>query len=96
MPMGASQHVLALFSHKGATMDTQTIINAGLGLIVGMIGWFAHVLWTAVNKLRDDLHDVEVQLPSYYLRKDEFNSAMTTLNEKLDKIWAKLADKVDR
>lgn len=77
-------------------MDTQTIINAGLGLIIGMIGWFAHVLWTAVNKLRDDLHDVEVSLPSYYLKKDEFNDAMKTLNEKLDRIWFRLEDKADK
>lgn len=96
MTMRAGIHVLALFSREGATMDTQTIINSALGLIIAMIGWFAHVLWTAVNKLRDDLHDVEVSLPSYYLRKDEFHSAMATLNEKLDKIWAKLADKADR
>ena len=77
-------------------MDTQTIINTGLGLIIGMIGWFAHVLWTAVGKLRDDLHDVELSLPNYYLKKDEFNDAMRMLNEKLDRIWFKLEDKQDK
>lgn len=77
-------------------MDTQTLINSGLGLIIGMIGWFAHVLWTAVNKLREDLHDVELSLPNYYLKKDEFNDAMRMLNEKLDRIWFKLEDKQDK
>lgn len=77
-------------------MDTQTLINSGLGLIVAMIGWFAHVLWTAVNKLREDLHEVELSLPSFYLKKDEFNDAMKMLNEKLDRIWYKLEDKQDK
>ena len=77
-------------------MDTQTIINTALGLIIAMVGWFAHVLWTAVSKLREDIHEIEVQLPSNYIRKEEFHDAMKTLNDKLDRIWYKLEEKADR
>lgn len=77
-------------------MDTQTIINTALGLIIAMVGWFAHVLWTAVGKLREDIHDIEVSLPSHYIRKEEFHDAMKTLNDKLDRIWYKLEDKADK
>jgi hypothetical protein len=35
-------------------------------------------------------------MPISYVRKDEFNDSMKTINEKLDRIWDKLADKADR
>lgn len=98
MPMGASHHVLALFSHAGAKMvlDMQTAFNIIVGILIAGAGWWAKAVWEAVSRLRDDLHELEVDLPSSYIKKEEFNDAMKTLNEKLDKIWAKLADKADR
>lgn len=97
MVSGAS-HVLALFSHEDVTMvlDLQTAFNIIIGILIAGAGWWAKQIWDAVDRLREDLHNLEVDLPSHYVRKDEFNDAMKTLNEKLDRIWAKLADKADR
>ena len=96
-PNGAG-HVLALFSHKGAAMvlDAQTAFNIVVGILISGAAWWAKEIWNAVAKLREDIHDIEVDLPSSYIKKEEFNDAMKTLNDKLDKIWAKLADKADR
>ena len=96
--MRASLHTLALFSHKGAAMvlDMQTAFNIIVGILIAGAGWWAKEIWNALGKLREDIHEIEVDLPSSYIKKEEFNDAMKTLNEKLDKIWAKLADKADR
>ena len=77
-------------------LDMQTAFNIIVGILIAGAGWWAKEIWSALAKLREDIHDIEVDLPSNYLKKDEFNDAMKTLNDKLDRIWAKLADKVDR
>jgi hypothetical protein len=96
-PNGAG-HVLALFSRKGAAMvlDAQTAFNIVVGILISGAAWWAKEIWNAVAKLREDIHEIEVDLPSSYIKKEEFNEAMKTLNDKLDKIWSKLADKADR
>lgn len=77
-------------------LDLQSAFNIIVGILIAGAGWWAKQIWDAVDRLREDLHNLEVDLPSHYVRKDEFNDAMKTLNEKLDRIWAKLADKADR
>lgn len=77
-------------------MDTQTIINVTAGAVLAVLGWFARVIWDAVSMLREDLHKLEVQIPSTYIMKQDFQEAMSTINAKLDKIWDKLENKADR
>jgi hypothetical protein len=94
---GAS-HVLALFSHTGATMvlDLQTAFNIIVGICIAGAGWWAKEIWNAVAKLREDIHDVELALPSHYVRKDEFADAIKLINDKLDRISDKLDAKQDK
>lgn len=77
-------------------MDQQVIFNLAAGSILAVLGWFARVLWEAVAALREDLHRIEVELPSSYVRKDEFSDALYAITDKLDKIWDKLDDKMDK
>jgi hypothetical protein len=53
-------------------MDTQTIINLAGGAILAALGWFARQVWDAVAELRKQIHQIEVELPSHYVRRDEF------------------------
>jgi hypothetical protein len=41
-------------------MDTQTLINFALGSLLALIGWLARQLWEAVERLKADLHQIEV------------------------------------
>lgn len=95
---GASGHLLALFSKEATTMviDGQAIFNILVGIILSGVAWFAKTLFDAVDRLREDLHSVELLLPNNYVQKEEFKDDVKTLNDKLDKIWAKLAEKADR
>lgn len=77
-------------------MDLQILINIIGGALLAIMGWFARQLWEAVKELRADLHRIEVQLPSNYIRRDEFNDGIKELKEMLGKIFDRLDNKVDK
>ena len=79
-----------------STMDTQTMINIGAGLALSVIGWLARTLWDAVTKLQNEIHQLEVDLPSNYIRKDEFAESMKEIKDMLARIFDKLDQKADR
>lgn len=77
-------------------MDQQTLINLAAGTSLAVFGWFARVMWEAVTALREDLHRIEVELPSSYVKKEEFAEALRAISDKLDRISDKLDEKVDK
>lgn len=62
-------------------MEWQTIINSALGLIIGVVGWFARELWDAIKELRKDIKSIETSLPEHYVRRDDFKEAMKEVKE---------------
>lgn len=81
---------------RGVPMDLQAIYNIGLGAIVAAIGWFARELWGAVAELRRDVKQIEVDLPSHYLRKDEFREGLNEIKGILREIFLKIDNLQDR
>lgn len=77
-------------------MDTQTLINIATGIVIAIAGWLARVLWDAVEKLKADIHELEVHLPTHYIRRDEFNEGLKEIKESLNKILDKLENKADK
>jgi len=77
-------------------MDTQTLINGIFGLIMGVGGWFANEVWSAVKALQKDMHQIEVDLPSNYVRKDEFGDAIRRIEVICERIFDKLDNKQDK
>lgn len=76
-------------------MDTQTLINLGVGLAIAGGGWFAREVWGAVKELRKDMKDIEVALPSHYVRKDEFTAALKDLKKEITDGFTRIYDKLD-
>ena len=77
-------------------MDTQVAFNIAVGVIIAGMGWFARAVWEAVQRLQNDLHELECNLPIQYVRKDEFQDSVREIKEMLNKIFDKLEGKVDR
>ena len=77
-------------------MDAQSLINIVVGTILSVMGWFARQLWDAVQQLKEDMKDLEVELPTNYLRKDEFESRLDKIESMLERIFDKLDAKVDK
>jgi len=77
-------------------LSVQDIINIGGGAFIAAIGWFARQLYESVNRLRDDVHQIEVDLPTNYVRRDEYNDTMKRIESIVEKIFAKLDTKADK
>lgn len=77
-------------------MDTQTLINLATGSFIALLGWLFRTLWDAVTKLKEDLHRIELELPTSYVRKEDFAETLKAIFDKLDKIADKLDDKADK
>ena len=60
-------------------MDLQEIINL---LFVGLgaaIGWVLKIIWDALQRLKDDVKQIERDLPEVYVRKDDFRVAVADI-----------------
>lgn len=71
-------------------MDWQTIINVVAVIATtlgGVLGWYVNAVFTAQKELKAELLNVMVELPSYYVRKDELRNMITDLrNDNRDAI----------
>lgn len=77
-------------------MDHQTIINIAAGAVLSALGWFARQIWEAVQELRRDISQIEIDLPNHYVKKDDFTQGMKELKEMLTRIFDKLDGKMDK
>jgi len=73
-------------------MDTQFLFNLFAGLAIGVGGWLARQLWDSVQKLKDDVHQLEVDLPHNYVRRDEFRDVLKEIRDIQTEIFRKIDD----
>ena len=76
-------------------MDQGTI-NVAIGAALAVVGWFARQLWEAVQALKVDLHQIEVDLPINYVRKDDMDKRMDHIEDMFKRIYDKLDGKQDK
>jgi hypothetical protein len=77
-------------------MDTQTIVNFVAMSAIGVGGWFAREMWDAVKDLRDDLHQIETDLPKEYVLKMDLDKRMQHIEGMFQRIYDKLDNKQDK
>lgn len=84
-------------------MDWQYLINAGLGIILASGGWFARQLWEAVQKLKDDVSNLQLHVSDNYVKKVDVGTLKSELNVRfdrlemlIDKVYDKLDKKADK
>ena len=77
-------------------MDFNVVLNIVLGSSLAIGGWFVRQIWDAVQKLKDDLKRIEVDIPTNYVRKDEMTARFDRIEELLDKLYERLENKMDK
>lgn len=86
---------------------TQEVFNIVLAVAGVLGGWWMRVMWESIKELQnadrslvDKLSSVEVLVAGTYIKRHEFDSAITSLStalfSKLDRIEDKLDQKVDK
>lgn len=59
-------------------------------------GWILRAVWDAVTSLREDLRELEREIPAVYVRRDEYRDDLRDIKEMLRHISGKLDDKADK
>jgi hypothetical protein len=77
-------------------MNFEQIALMGLGLGFSVLGWFARELWSAVQKLKDELSKLEVKIGSEFVRYDRMQDALRPVLEQLKRIEDSMSHKVDK
>jgi chaperonin cofactor prefoldin len=77
-------------------MTDQAIINLIIGAVLSVLGWFARQLWDAVQDLKSDMKQLEVDLPTHYVRKEDLESRLDRIEASLNRIFEKLDHKADK
>jgi hypothetical protein len=77
-------------------MDTQSIVNALLGIGCAVLGWFGREMWSAIKTLRDDVAHLREEIATDRVHKEDFKEAMRELKEMLNRIIEKLERKADK
>lgn len=77
-------------------MDSQSVINAIGGLLAIIIGWLGRELWDAVQKMKAEMKDLEINLPTHYVRKDDMEARFDKIESMLNKLFDKIDQKVDK
>ena len=77
-------------------MTDQAIINLIIGAVLSVLGWFARQLWDAVQDLKQDVKQIEVDLPTHYVRKEDLDVRLDRLEAVLNRIFEKLDNKADK
>lgn len=71
-------------------MDMQSLLNLAAGVAIAVGGWFARQLWDSVQKLKEDVHQIEVDLPQHYIRKDDFREGLKEIKDILSEIFREI------
>lgn len=77
-------------------MDIQALLNTLTGIVIAALGWFGRQLWEAMDRLKSDLHQIEVDLPKNYVSKDDYNVTMKHIETMFQRIYDKLDGKADK
>lgn len=77
-------------------MDGQFIFNLISGALLVGVGWWCREIWDSVKSLKNDVKDIEVNLPTHYVRKSEIESRLDKIDQVLERIFDKLESKADK
>jgi antirestriction protein len=75
---------------------TQDMINAGIGIVGTVFGWVLRAIWNAVTTLQADLKEIERELHTSYVSKDDYRQDILEVKDILKQIFDKLDKKADK
>ena len=74
----------------------QTLINALFGVGATALGWTIKSIYDALNALKDDVKDIEREMRTDFVRKDDYKDDIKELKEMLNAIFKRLEGKADK
>jgi len=78
------------------SIEPQQFFNIAVTAGIALFGWLAREMWEAIKDLRKDIHKIEIDLPSGYIRRDEFSEGIREIKELCRLIFDRLENKADK
>lgn len=89
--------------NMGMPMEPQAAFNVVTGIAGFLGGWWLKVMWETLKDLQsadkalaEKVASIEVLVAGRYISREEFNTVVNRLFEKLDNIQNTVAGKADR
>jgi hypothetical protein len=101
IPTGASEcpGAARLSSQRqlaGDAMMRQDFINLGITFFGAGVGWMLKTLWEAVKALQSEIKDMERELHTQYISKDDYRQDLAEIKDMLKQIFDKIEKKADK
>ena len=77
-------------------MPSQEIINLIITGAGAIISWFLKSMWEAVRDLKNDIRDIEAEIHTKYVTKDDYKTDIAEIKDILKQIFQKLDTKADK
>lgn len=77
-------------------VEHQDVFNWIFIIAGAAIGWLLKVIWDAINRLKDDMKQIERDLPAVYVRKDDFRQAVSDIKEDMKELRTDMKDGFER
>jgi hypothetical protein len=77
-------------------MEFQPMFNFIGGAILVAVGWWCKEIWDSVKSLKEDIKQIEIDLPMNYVRKSDIESRLDKIDATLERIFDKLENKADK
>jgi antirestriction protein len=74
----------------------QNLYNIAVAATGAAIGWIVKVIWDAVRSLEADIRDMERELHTNYVSKDDYRQDILELKDMVKQIFDKLDRKADK
>lgn len=73
-------------------VEHQDVFNWVFIIAGAAIGWLLKVIWDAISRLKDDMKQIERDLPAVYVRKDDFRQAVNDVKDDMREIRQDMKD----
>jgi antirestriction protein len=77
-------------------MMTQDLYNIIVGVAGAAVGWMLKVVWESVRALQADMKEIERELHTEYVSKNDYRQDIVEMKDILKQIFDKLDRKVDK
>jgi antirestriction protein len=74
----------------------QKLYNIVVAVAGAAIGWIVKVIWDAVRSLEADIRDMEREIHTNYVSKDDYRQDILELKDMVKQIFDKLDRKADK
>jgi|688.fasta_scaffold322338_1 cobalamin biosynthesis Co2+ chelatase CbiK len=65
----------------------QSFVNALFGGIMALLGWLGKTLWDAVQDLKQDVKEIEINLPKDYVGKNDYKEDVREIKDMLKQLF---------